>query len=178
MSSGPQRSTAPPSPDEYGPYYTPYIELAPEGDIVRALEAQSESLLETFGVFEGERGAHAYAEGKWTAAEVIGHVVDIERVFAYRAMCFLRSMGDVEQAGVDQDVMVPASRATERGVASWMREFKHLRASHVALFEALTDDDLSLVGRASGASCTVRALLYKMFGHAEHHARVLEDRYR
>lgn len=177
MNTPPKRSAARPTPDEYGPYYKAYIDLAPEGDIVRALEAQSESLLQTFGEFEGERGAHAYAEGKWTAAEVIGHVVDIERVFAYRAMCALRGMGDIEQAGVDQDVMVPASRATERGVASLIIEFKQMRASHVALFEGLTDDDLSHVGRAWGASSTVRALLYMMYGHAEHHAHVLEERY-
>ncbi len=178
MTTSPKRNTVPPTPDEYGPYYKAYIDLAPGGDIVRALETQSESLLKTFGEFEGERGAHTYADGKWTAAEVIGHVVDIERVFAYRAMCFQRGMGQVEQAGVDQDVMVPASRATDRGVASWIREFKHLRASHVALFDAMNEEDLAQVGRASGASCTVRALLYKMYGHAKHHAQVLEQRYR
>ena len=178
MSTIPMRSAVRPAPGDFGPYFQPYIDLVPDGDIVRALETQSGTLLSTFSEFGGERGGYAYAEAKWTAAEVIGHVVDIERVFAYRAMCFLRGMGDVEQAGVDQDVMEPASRATERGVDSWIREFKHLRASHVALFDPLNDEDLALVGRASGVSCTVRALLYKMFGHANHHARVLEERYR
>ena len=172
------RTPRTPAADEYAPYYAGYVGLAPEGDIVRALEAQTQSLLRLFeSVPRERRGGYRYAEGKWTIEEVVGHIVDIERVFSYRAMCFTRGMGDVELAGVDQDVMVAASGAAARDDASLAREFLHLRTANVLLFDTFGDKALDTRGVASGATFSVRAILAMMYGHAQHHGNVLQERY-
>ena len=107
---------------------------------------------------------------------MIGHIVDIERACAYRAMCFLRGL-DGEQPGVDQDVMVPNSRANERGLESLSAEFLHLRMSNVELFRHLDDVQWQTRGRASGMEISVLSLACILFGHAAHHHSVIEERY-
>lgn len=171
------RSARRPAEGEFHEYYTPYVALVPEGDVVESLRAQREELMALIASVPDEKRGHAYEEGKWTIEEVIGHLVDTERAFAYRIMCFTRGMADVEQPGVDQDVMVPASGATERGLDSIAREFDHLRRANLELFETLDDDALAIRGRASGTEVTVRGVMYIVYGHAAHHARVLRERY-
>ncbi len=163
-----------PAATEYAPYYEAYVVRVPGGELTALLEAQRQPLLDAF---TSARAAFAYAPGKWTSEEVVGHIVDIERVFSYRAMCWTRGLQGVELAGVDQDQMVPASRATERGMASLAEEFDHLRRSNVALIRSLDGPSLAIRGRASGTEMTVRAMLHVLYGHAQHHADVLRQRY-
>ncbi len=165
-----------PSADEFQPFYGPYLELVPDGDVVEHLRTQGETLVKAWRALPDAARGYRYATGKWTVEEVIGHVVDVERVFSYRAMCFLRQL-PAEQPGVDQDIMVPNSRANERGLDSWINEFEHLRASNAELFGSLTDDECMVRGRASGGEVTVRAVIGMIYGHAQHHANVLSERY-
>ncbi|MEM1448971.1 MAG: DinB family protein [Planctomycetota bacterium] len=171
------RSPLRPAADEFHEYYTPYIAKVPDGDVVEHLRAQREETLALVASIPDGRRGHRYEEGKWSIEEVLGHVVDTERAFSYRIMCFTRGMADVEQPGVDQDVMVPASGATERGLESIAREFDHLRRANVELFETLGDDALSIRGRASGTEVSVRGVMYIVHGHAAHHAGVIRERY-
>ncbi|MFT5732701.1 MAG: hypothetical protein ACJA2W_000883 [Planctomycetota bacterium] len=165
-----------PSADESPPYYSGYVALAPDGKIVDALAEQGKRLVgEWRAAPESARGLR-YADGKWTTEEVLAHIVDIERVLAYRAMCFLRGVKG-EQPGVDQDLMVPRSLANERGLESLVTEFEHQRLANVELFRGLAESLLDQRGVASGGEMSVRALLYILFGHAEHHAKVLAERY-
>ena len=165
-----------PAADEYPPYYTHYVELAPEGDLVRALEEQGQALAAEWAALPDAAAGFRYGPDKWSVEEVIGHIVDIERAFSYRTMCWMRGVPD-EQPGVDQDIMVPNSGADERGFASLSAEFLHLRQSNVELYRHLTDAQFQVRGRASGAEFSVRALACVMFGHAVHHASVIHERY-
>ncbi|MEM9378494.1 MAG: DinB family protein [Planctomycetota bacterium] len=171
------RSPLQPAPADYHEYYSRYVDGVPDGDVVEHLRAQREELLALVESVPADRRGYRYADGKWTIEEVLGHVVDTERAFAYRIMCFVRGMADVEQPGIDQDVMVPASGATERGLESIAHEFDALRRANLELFETLDDDALSIRGRASGTGFTVRSVLYIVHGHAAHHAGVVRERY-
>jgi len=171
------RTAARPAEGDFEPFYAGYVALAPDGDIVENLRKQRGELLALFARVPAERHGFRHAPGKWTLEEVVGHIVDTERVFSYRAMCFVRGLADIEQPGVDQDLMVPASGATERGLASLVREFDHLRLSTIELFDTIDDEGLAIVGTASGCRFTTRAMLFVLHGHAEHHARVLESKY-
>ena len=174
MTSSPQPWRASkPEPDEYGDWYANYIALAPREDIVHALGVQLEPLLLTFRSVPAPWRGRRYATGKWTPEELVGHVVDTERLFSYRAMLFARGHGNVPLAGVDQDVMVNASGATGRGLDSLAEEFEHQRRANLALFESFTEADFNERGTASDTTFSVRAVLFMMYGHAEHHARVL-----
>ena len=165
-----------PDANEFPSYYSHYVELAPAGDLVEELDNQGRELSRVWAELPAAAQGFRYGDGKWSVEEVIGHVVDIERAFSYRAMCFLRGLKE-EQPGVDQDTMVPNSGANERGFASLSSEFLHLRQSNVELLRHLTGEQLSQRGRASGAEFTVRALACILFGHALHHAGVIDERY-
>ncbi len=165
-----------PTADEYPSYYANYVDLAPAGDLLAALQSQGEALSQAWRDLPAIAGGFRYGDGKWSVEEVIGHVIDIERVFSYRAMCFLRGLPE-EQPGVDQDIMVPNSAADDRGFASLSAEFHHLRQSNVELLRHLTDSQLQVRGRASGGEISVRALACILFGHAAHHAGVIDERY-
>ena len=162
-----------PEPDEYGDWYAGYIALAPEGDIIDALDAQRESLVRTFRSVPSAWHGRRYEEGKWTPEELVGHVVDAERLFSYRAMMFAHGHAGVPLAGIDQDAMAAASGATERGLASLVQEFEHLRRANIALFDSFTESDFDTRGTASGAEFTVRSIVFMIYGHAKHHAEVL-----
>lgn len=165
-----------PTADEFPAYYTVYVNQAPPGDLIEALENQARGLASAWGELPEKARGFRYADGKWSVEEVIGHIIDIERTFAYRAMCALRGLTE-EQPSVDQDIMVPNSGADERGIESLSAEFLHLRLSNVELFRHLTESQAQLRGRASGGEFSVRALACILYGHAVHHADVIEERY-
>jgi len=165
-----------PGAEEHSPYYSRYIDLVPEGNLVDLLVEQQ---LDTLGMLrrvdEG-RGTYAYAPGKWTIKEVIGHMSDAERVFSYRALRFAR--GDATPlASFDENTYVPAGRFNDRRVGSLIDEFQSIRAATVHLFRYLSDEELMRSGVASGNPISVRALGYIIAGHERHHANLLRERY-
>lgn len=165
-----------PDRSEYADYYHGYIARVPDGDIVETLEAQRRdagSFL--LSVPEG-RGGYRYAEGKWTLKDVIGHVVDAERVFGFRALAFARR-DPAAIPGMEQDDYVAAGRFAARSLESLREEFDGLRRSHVALFGSFDDGTWSRRGTASGVDFTVRAVAWILAGHAFHHLAVIRERY-
>lgn len=173
----PTRSSSPPAESEYTSFFGHYISLVPEGDVVRLLDEQLDPTLELIRSCPKERHGWRYAPGKWTTEDVIGHIVDTERLFSYRAMCFAHGLTGVGLAGIDQDVMVAAAGASSRSFESFAVEFEHLRRANLALYASLGDADLGQVGNASGAPISVRALIYITYGHVKHHSDVLRERY-
>ena len=165
-----------PAPDEYLAYYERYVTLVPDGNLVDLLVEQQ---LETIGMLrkvDEERGLFAYAPGKWTIKEVIGHLSDAERVFAYRAMRFAR--GDAQPlAGFDENAYVPAGRFNDRRIGSLIDEFQSIRAATVHVFRYLTEEDWARRGMANGNPISVRALGFVIAGHERHHAKLLRERY-
>lgn len=165
-----------PASDEYAPYYETYIRLAPETDILDALAAQLDTTFALLASLTDAQATYAYAEGKWTVKEVIGHVVDSERVFAYRALRFAR--GDrTELPGFEQDDYIRNGNFASRSVESLSTEFGHLRRSNIALFASWDGEIHSRGGVANGNPMTVRAIPFILAGHERHHLNVLKERY-
>jgi hypothetical protein len=165
-----------PAPDEYAAYYAGYVARVPAGDIVAILETQIERTRALLASVPETMADHAYAPGKWTIREVIGHLSDAERVFAYRALRFGR--GDTtELAGFDENAYVPAGGFGGRSLASLIDELVAVRKASVALFRGLPAGAWLRRGVASGHVVTVRALAWIMAGHELHHRAILEERY-
>jgi len=164
-----------PESNEYAPYYDKYISLVPEGDILVTLEKQLPATLALLARPESD-GDFRYAPGKWTVKESLGHVIDAERVFSYRALRISRN-DKTPLAGFEQDDYVkygPFSRCT---LARLVDEFGSVRKATVALFRALDDAAWTRRGVASNNEVTVRALAYMIAGHELHHRRIFREKY-
>jgi hypothetical protein len=158
------------------PHYQAYVDEASDEDVLAALErglAETRALVLEFGE---ARGGHRYSPGKWSVREVIGHLSDGERIFAYRA--FRMARGDrTPLASFDEDAYIAASRYDERSLADLLGEFAHLRAASLALFRALDGEAWERTGTASGKEFVVAGFPWIMAGHENHHRRVLRERY-
>ena len=165
-----------PENSEYAPFYEGYVSSIHETDILSVLHEQPKELTGLIAGMPEHRGSFAYAPGKWTIKELLGHIVDAERVFGYRAHRF--SHGDTTAlSSFDQDIYVRNGRSNERTLESLVQEFSFLRLANVELAKTLRDTDLDRSGIASDASVTVRALLFIMAGHVRHHQRILTESY-
>jgi uncharacterized damage-inducible protein DinB len=164
-----------PQPDEFVPFYNTYISKVPDGDVIGFLEQTKDSTFELFNNLSDDKANYAYAEGKWTLKEALGHIIDTERVFAFRAFCFSRD--STELPGFDQDIYVANSTFNSRSIQDLAAEFKAVRESNLFFIKALTDDQLNRKGIASGNPATVRALIYMIAGHELHHVNIVKERY-
>ena len=165
-----------PQSSEYAPFYNSYIAAVPEGDVVAQLRQSGQELLDALAAIPEERGGFRYGEGKWSIREVLGHLIDAERIFTYRAMRIAR--GDrTPLPSFDENEYVKTAGSDARTLASLAREFGVVRESSVQLFESLPDDAWGRSGVAGGKDITVRALAYITAGHAMHHLKILRERY-
>ena len=166
-----------PKPDEAPPWSFRYIDLIREEDLFAVLKRQNEECRYLFSSFNEERSLHRYAPGKWTIRDIVGHVSDAERTFAYRALWFARGFNDA-LPDFDQEI---AAQAAEPERLSWkdiVDEFDRVRLSTISLFANMPLAGWRREGIASGHRFTVRALAYLIPGHAAHHLNVLRDKYR
>jgi uncharacterized damage-inducible protein DinB len=165
-----------PADDEYAAYYAVYVASVPPGSILDLLKSgieETSALLEDFGE---ARGDYRYAPGKWSVKDVMGHLIDSERVFAYRLLRIAR--GDqTALAGFDHDEYVRVAHFERRTLADLAEEFRMVRAANLRLFASLGEDELPRRGTASEKPVSARALLYILAGHEIHHRGVLKDRY-
>ena len=152
------------------------VALVPEEEILEVLTDQLRDAVAFFQDIPEDRAPFRYAPGKWSVADLVGHVIDSERVYGYRALAFAR--GDAAPLpGFEQDDYARASRVAGVSLRALAREFGHVRRGHLLFFERLGPDDWRRAGVANGARVTVRALAYMMAGHLRHHVAVLESRY-
>jgi uncharacterized damage-inducible protein DinB len=168
--------TTRPSDSEYAEFYRKYVSRVPDGDIVEILREQIHvtcALIEKAGE---EKAGYAYAPGKWTVREVIGHLADAERIFAYRALRFARG-DETNLAGFDETAYVPTGRFDDRSLASMLEEFRAVRAATIALYAGLPPEAWSRSGPANNNIVSVRALVWITAGHERHHRALLEERY-
>jgi len=165
-----------PDASEYAPYYADYVAKAPEGDVRAALRAQRDRLTKLFVGVPRARWDHRYAEGKWTVRELAGHILDAEWVFTARAMHFARG-NPGPLPSMDQDDFLAHGNYGARSLDSLAQELSDLRAASLAQFDNFPPEAFDRRGTASDKVISVRALLYVIAGHAEHHARVLRERY-
>jgi hypothetical protein len=164
-----------PEADEHAPYYSTYIRLVGE-DVFAQLESQARTTPRLLAGLTEDQGLHRYAAGKWSVKEVIGHMADAERVFAYRALRFGRADA-TELPGFDENAWVPAGGFDRRPVRELVGEFASVRGATLALLSSFDSDALLRRGTASGHPCSVRALAAIMAGHEAHHVAILRERY-
>jgi hypothetical protein len=169
MSTRPDRTEA-------AEYYFTYIDQVPEGDVCDLLEAQAPETLRLFGGISDERSHHRYAPDKWTIREVVGHINDTERLFAFRALWFARGLAD-PLPSFDQNVALAHAGADGRAWQSHLDEFAAIRAATLSFFRGLPPEAWARQGTASGNPFSVRALAYITAGHVAHHVRILRERY-
>jgi uncharacterized damage-inducible protein DinB len=164
-----------PAVDEYEPYYGKYVALVP-GDVFATLESQAKSTARLLGATSEEKGGFRYAQGKWSVKEVVGHIADAERVFAYRALRFARA-DTTELPGFDENSWVPAGGFDRRMLAALAGELAAVRAATLALVGSFDEAALARRGTANGVAMSVRALATIIAGHQAHHVGLLRERY-
>ncbi len=165
-----------PADDEFAPFYAGYVARVPDGEILRFLETQLREVRSLLSTVPEGRGIHRYADGKWSIKEVIGHVCDAERIFAYRALRFARADA-TDLPGFDENAYVPAGAFDRRTMASLVDEVVQVRDATMSLVRTLDAEAGARRGTANGKSITVRALVWIMAGHMAHHTAVLRERY-
>ncbi|MBI5265624.1 MAG: DinB family protein [candidate division Zixibacteria bacterium] len=165
-----------PRDGEYAPYYGKYISAVPEGDILTTLAAAQKDMLALISGLTDRQASSRYEPGKWSVKEVIGHVIDSERVFAYRALRIARK-DQTPLAGFEQDDYVASGEFDRRQPADLAQEFDHVRSATIDLLAHLSEEDWSRHGVANGFEVSVRALAWIIAGHELHHKTVLRSRY-
>lgn len=162
---------------EYGVFYKGYIELTTGDEVVALLEHTYDEMAAWLSQLPEEKLHYAYAEGKWTIAQVLQHMIDTERVFAYRAMCIGR--GELQALpGFDENSYAAAAPAAGRKLKGLTEELLTLRKASIILFRSLAKvQALQRIGMASGLPISVNALGFILAGHVLHHRNVLEARY-
>jgi uncharacterized damage-inducible protein DinB len=165
-----------PDHSEYNEYYRRYVAHVPDGNIVTTLGTLLDDTLATLGSVGEELAMHAYAPGKWSIKEVVGHIADAERIFACRALRIARGDG-TPLAAFDENAYVPAGRFGDRSLASLLDEFAAVRQATVRLLAGLPEDAWTRSGIASGYDVSVRALAWIIAGHELHHRHILTTRY-
>lgn len=165
-----------PGAGEHAPYYSKYIDLVPEGDVVEHLDRQAQEAASLLRGVPIHLHDHRYAEGKWSVKEVIGHLADAERIFSYRALRISR--GDATPlASFDENAYVPGGEFGLREYESLVEELLNVRRATLSHLRSLTPEQARRRGVASGQEVTVRALAYIMAGHVIHHLGILRERY-
>lgn len=165
-----------PQPGDYPPFYQPYLDRVPEGDIVELLTQAKAEMLVFLQTLPPDKWDHRYAEGKWSIREVMLHIIDAERIFTYRALRIARN-DQTPLPGFDQDKYVPASNATNRSWDSIIREYMAVREATIQLFKYFIPEMWQNSGIASNKPITTLALAHITYGHERHHFIIMKDRY-
>ena len=170
------QAIAPPDTSEYAPYYGRYITLVGGNDVIAALEDQPRETLALLSTLSEEQGDYRYAPDKWSIKEMLGHVIDAERVFSYRALRFARN-DRTPLASFEQDDYVRSGDFGDRRLTDLIEEFVSVRQATLWLFRQLSAEAWMRRGIASGNPVSVRAVAYIIAGHELHHRRVLQEKY-
>jgi len=165
-----------PNTSEYPPYFHRYIKLVPDEDIVFVLEEQLEKTVRLLDSFSEEVSRFRYAKDKWSIKEVIGHIIDTERIFSYRALRFARN-DPAHLHGFDQDTYVQASGYNDRALVDIRDEYMTVRNATISLIRSFDEESLQRVGKTSDYSISVRSIPFILAGHEIHHRSVIENLY-
>lgn len=160
----------------HAPFYDRYIRLCsgenPLEELQRSLKLTEAALLN----IPEEKASYCYAPNKWTIQQLVGHCIDTERIFQYRALRFARDQ-QADCKGFDEDAFAAQNPCIHRSISSLLNEFKVIRQSSILLFDSFTDTELDKQGLADGKAMNLRACGLIMSGHVLHHLQVLNERY-
>jgi hypothetical protein len=165
-----------PSEGEYDPFYQRYIDRVPDETIMNVLEEQRYEIMGFLGSLDNETADYRYEPEKWSIKEVLGHLVDTERIFSTRALCFARNES-TPLPGFEQDEYVREGCFGRRSLANLSREFEAVRMSTESLLGGFDQDQWGRSGVANEARMSVRAVAFIVVGHAAHHMSVIRERY-
>lgn len=166
-----------PTSAEYGAPYAHYVSLCPEEDILEAMEQQSSETQKLLAALDETRAAYRYEPEKWSVKEVLGHMVDSERVFGYRALAIARGESQ-PLPGYDENDYVRNAGFDNWRLGDLAEEYALVRRSNIVFFKNLAEEAWDRRGTASDHPATVRALAYIIVGHERHHLGVLRERYK
>jgi DinB superfamily len=165
-----------PAETEYASYFENYVGQVSETDIMAVLRSEIDDLDVLLNHVPADKETYAYAEGKWTIREVIGHLIDGERVFGYRAFCIAR--GETQNLpGFEQDDYLQTAPYNHITLEDLLSELRLVRLSNIAVFRTLDEQAWNRVGSANNTEVSVRAIAFIMAGHLRHHMKVLKDSY-
>ncbi|MDC0759164.1 DinB family protein [Brevibacillus sp. AG] len=164
-----------PQSGDYPAQFETYIKIAPEGNLNELLCAQEEEILACFRSCGEEQSMFRYQEDKWSGKEVLGHIMDTERIMCYRLLC--ASRGDKTPLPRHQDMYVSLTNFDRRPLVDLLEEYRTVRSSTRALLKGLTEEELSRSGVIIQDKTTATALVYFILGHAAHHLHVFRERY-
>ena len=167
---------AKPQPGESAAFYHKYIALADGESVSEIVDKYAFDLQEFYNSIPDEKADFAYAENKWTIKEVLQHITDAERVFAYRMLRICRN-DKTPLASFDENAFVENGFAGERSLSSLKQEFNSVRAATDIFLLALNEEQITRTGTASNNSISVNALAYIIYGHLLHHRNILNERY-
>ena len=168
--------TGRPALDEYSAYNPAYVSLVPETEISDALARQPDELQALLARASGEHERFRYAPGKWSIREVVGHMIDIERVFGHRAFSIARA-DPAPLPGFDENAYAKVAGSDARALTDLLDEFAVVRRSNRFVLEHVSTQQWEAVGTANNAKVSVRALAFLLVGHVRHHMGILESRY-
>ena|ERR1700752_2284570 len=165
-----------PNETEYATYYQQYVNHVTEAEILPVLRSQMDDLDVLLERVPADRETYRYADGKWSIREMIGHLIDGERVFGYRAFCIAR--GETQDLpGFEQDDYLRTAPYNHIELEDLLSELRLIRLGNIAMFRTLDEESWTRVGMANGNQITARALAFIMAGHLRHHMSVLRERY-
>ncbi len=165
-----------PQPEEYAAFYKGYIDLVGEDNVLEKLSSNRKKTYYFFLGLPEERADFAYAKGKWTVKEVLGHMIDTERIMCYRLLRFSRA-DHHPLAGFNENFYASRSNSKNRTLEDLANEFSDLRKANLYLYQNLDEEQLKRKGMASNAVVSVKALLYIIAGHEMHHLSIIKERY-
>jgi uncharacterized damage-inducible protein DinB len=165
-----------PAETEYARPYAGYVARVPEENVIEAMEAQTRETAALLASIDEAKAGHRYAEGKWSIKQLVGHIADGERVFAYRALCIAR--GDTNSLpGFDETTYAAHANFDARPFREIADDFAVARAATLSMLRGFDDEAWQRMGTANEVAVSVRALAYMLLGHERHHVNVLRERY-
>lgn len=162
--------------NEYASFYAPYLNALGDVNLIEELEISLHDLIHFVQNIPMDKFDYRYAEGKWNIKEIIQHVIDTERIFAYRALRISRD-DQTPLPGFDENHYISNTEAASRSIQDLLTEFSAVRHSNLFLFKSLSEDQLKKIGTASNATVSVRAIGFIMIGHQKHHQKVFQEKY-
>ena len=165
-----------PSPTTYPPYFQKYIDQVEDEDLLAGFQRQSPQVKNLLGGISEEKSTYAYAPGKWTIKDLLQHVIDTERIFCFRAVCFSRKE-TFSLPGFDENSYAANTHANERTWQSLSEEFLAVRIATELLFKSFSEEELSRIGIANNNPTSVVSMGFITLGHFYHHKKIIEERY-
>jgi uncharacterized damage-inducible protein DinB len=164
------------SENEYSGGFANYIREAGDNNLIEELEISLHAFIKFVQNIPMDKFDHRYAEGKWTIKDIIQHLMDCERIFAYRALRFSRN-DKTALASFEEDDYANSTNSNSRSIQDLLTEFSALRHSNLLFYKSLSEEQLKRIGTASNIQISVRALGFVIIGHQKHHHKVFEERY-